>query len=162
MYQLYQNAIAIVRHFGKPDLFIIFTCNSKWPEITRELWPNQIAADRPDLTARVFNIKLREMMKDLCEKHWLGKVIAYIYVIEFQKRGLPHAHILLILDPESKIHSIEEYDSFVSAEIPDHELNPLAYETVTTMMIHDPYGLLNTSSPCMKDGKCKKHYPKDF
>ena len=162
MYQLYQNAIAIVRHFGKPDLFIIFTCNSKWPEITRELWPNQIAADRPDLTARVFNIKLREMMKDLCEKHWLEKVIAYIYVIEFQKRGLPHAYILLILDPESKIHSIEEYDSFVSAEIPDHELNPLAYETVTTMMIHDPYGLLNTSSPCMKDGKCKKHYPKDF
>jgi len=58
MYQLYQDAIAIVRHFGKPDLFIIFTCNSKWPEITRELWPNQIAADRLDLTARVFNIKL--------------------------------------------------------------------------------------------------------
>ncbi len=101
-------------------------------------------------------------MKDFCKKHWLGKVIAYIYVIEFQKRGLPYAHILLILDPESKIHSIEEYDSFVSAEIPDRELNPLAYETVITMMMHGPCGLLNISSPCMKDGKCKKHYPKDF
>ncbi|CAG8661536.1 18179_t:CDS:2 [Rhizophagus irregularis] len=162
MYQLYQDAIAIVHHFGKPDLFITFTCNPKWPEITRELLPNQTAADRPDLTARVFNMKLREMMKDLCERHWLGEVAAYIYVIEFQKRGLPHAHILLILSTESKIRSIEEYDLFVSAEIPDYELNPSAYETVTTMMMHGPCGILNTSSPCMKDGKCKKHYPKDF
>jgi len=107
-------------------------------------------------------MKLREMMKDLCERHWLGEVVAYIYVIEFQKRGLPHAHILLILANKNKIRSIEEYDSFVSAEIPDHELNPLAYETVTTMMMHGPCGVLNALLPCMKDGKCKKHYPKSF
>ena len=162
MYQLYQDAIAIVHHFGKPDLFITFTCNPKWPEITRELLPYQIAADKPDLTARVFHIKLREMMKDLCEKHWLGKVIAYVYIIEFQKRGLPHAHILLILDSNSKICSVEEYDTFVSAEIPNYKLNPLAYESVTTMMMHGPCGVLNPSSPCIKNGKCKKHYPKSF
>ena len=50
MYQLYQNAMAIVSHFGKPDLFVTFTCNPKWLEVTRELLPNQNAADRPDLT----------------------------------------------------------------------------------------------------------------
>jgi hypothetical protein len=77
--------MAIVRHFGKPDLFITFTCNPKWPEITRELLPYQIAADRPDLTTRIFHMKLQEMMKDLCERNLFGKVIAYIYVIEFQK-----------------------------------------------------------------------------
>ena len=162
MYQLYQDAMAIVRHFGKPDLFITFTCNPKWPEITRELLSYQIAADRPDLTTRVFHVKLQELMTDLCEKDWLGKVIAYIYVIEFQKRGLPHAHILLILAPESKIYSVEKYDSIVSAEIPNRELNPLAYETVTSIMMHGPCGVLNPLSPCMKDGKCQKHYPKNF
>ena len=99
MYQLYQDAMAIVRYFGKPDLFITFTCNPKWPEITKELLPYQIAADRPDLTSRVFHIKLQELLKDLCTKQCLGKVIAYVYVVEFQKRGLPHAHILLILAP---------------------------------------------------------------
>lgn len=55
-----------------------------------------------------FYIKLQEMMKASCEKHWFGKVIAYIYVIEFQKRGLPHAYILLILNSESKIHSVKK------------------------------------------------------
>ena len=162
MYQLYQDAMAIVRHFGKPDIFITFTCNPKWPEITRELLPYQVASDRPDLTTRVFHIKLQEMMKDLCKKHYLGRVIAHVYVIEFQKRGLPHAHILLILAPEDKIHSIEEIDSIISAEIPDRNLYPLAYETITTTMIHGPCGVLNPTSPCMKDGKCQKHYPKDF
>ena len=39
MYQLYQDAIAFVCHFGKPDLFITFTHNPKWPEVTREFLP---------------------------------------------------------------------------------------------------------------------------
>ena len=37
MHKLQQNAMAIAREYGKPDLFITFTCNPKWPEIKREL-----------------------------------------------------------------------------------------------------------------------------
>src|SRR5581483_1690870 len=85
MYQLYQDSMAIVSHFGKPDLFVTFTCNPKWQEVTRELLPHQSAVDRPDLTARVFHMKLQELLKDLCERHCLGKVVAYVYTIEFQK-----------------------------------------------------------------------------
>ncbi|GET67424.1 uncharacterized protein LOC104885245 [Rhizophagus irregularis DAOM 181602=DAOM 197198] len=162
MYQLYQDAMAIVSHFGKPDLFVTFTCNPKWQEVTRELLPHQTAVDRPDLTVRVFHMKLRELLKDLCEKHCLGKVAAFVYVIEFQKRGLPHAHILLILSQDSKLHSAEDYDAIVSAEIPDPNVHPLAYETVISSMMHGPCGVLNPSAPCMKDGFCQKHYPKSF
>ncbi|CAB5176430.1 unnamed protein product [Rhizophagus irregularis] len=162
MYQLYQDAMSIVSRFGKPDLFVTFTCNPRWPEITRELLPHQSAVDRPDLTARVFHMKLQELLKDLLHNHCLGKVIAYIYVIEFQKRGLPHAHFLLILAPESKLRSTEDYNSIVSAEIPNPVTYPLAYETVSTMMIHGPCGVLNPTAPCMKDGVCQKHYPKNF
>ena len=32
-----------------------------------------------------------------------GRVIGKIHVIEYQKRGLPHAHILLILHPRIKL-----------------------------------------------------------
>ncbi|OAD65531.1 hypothetical protein PHYBLDRAFT_64601, partial [Phycomyces blakesleeanus NRRL 1555(-)] len=43
MAQLYQDSMSIVRRFGKPDLFITFTCNSKWPEITNSLLAGQKA-----------------------------------------------------------------------------------------------------------------------
>ena len=41
MNQLYQDAMAIVRRYGKPDLFITFTCNPRWPEITNSLFQGQ-------------------------------------------------------------------------------------------------------------------------
>ena len=88
--------------------------------------------------------------------------MAYLYVVEFQKCGLPHAHILLILAPEDKIHSVEKYDSVISAEIPDPIVHPLAYETVVACMMHGPCGTLNPSAPCMKNGTCQKNYPKNF
>ena len=37
MIQNYQDAMAICRQYGNPDLFITFTCNLKWPEIIRAL-----------------------------------------------------------------------------------------------------------------------------
>ena len=35
MHQLYQDAMGLIRKFGKPDLFITFTCNPHWPEICK-------------------------------------------------------------------------------------------------------------------------------
>ena len=78
-------------------------------------------------------------------------------VIEFQKRGLPHAHILIIMEVDSKPRCSEDYDRIVSAEIPDKLKHPQAWKTVTTSMIHGPCGKYNPNSPCMVDGKSKKY-----
>ena len=48
--------MGIVRKYGKPDLFITFTCNPQWEEITSALLLNQKASDRPDLIVRVFRL----------------------------------------------------------------------------------------------------------
>jgi len=58
MAQLYQDSMAIVRQYGKPDLFITMTCNPKWEKIINALKPGEIANDRPDLVTRVFFGKL--------------------------------------------------------------------------------------------------------
>jgi hypothetical protein len=161
MGQLYQDAMARVRKFGKPDLFVMFTCNPKWKDITYALLPRQIAKDRPELVTCVFNLKLDALLKDI-KDGVLGNVIAKIWVIEFQKRGLPHPHILLILDEASKLRTAEDYDSMVSAEIPNPIHHPKAYETVTLCMVHGPCGLDFLNTQCMEQGKCKKRYPHSF
>ncbi|CAB4418636.1 unnamed protein product [Rhizophagus irregularis] len=54
-----------------------------------------------------------------------------------------------------KIHSIEKYDSIVSAEIPDSTIYSLAYETVAASMMYGPCGILNPSAPCMMRNRMK-------
>ena len=159
MQQLYQDAMSVIRLHGKPDLFITFTCNPMWPEIINELKGIEISNDRPDLIARVFNIKLKTLMDDLTKNHFLGETVGHIYVVEFQKRGLPHAHILICLYKDDKIKSIEDVNRIVSAEIPDQNQHPLAYETVTKCLMHGPCGREFPKAPCIKDGYCSKKFP---
>ena len=162
MRELYQDAMAVVRQFGKPHLFITFTCNPAWPEVRGAMLANQHASMRPDVTARVFRIKLDALMKDIYEAGVFGRTVARLYVIEFQKRGLPHAHILCIIADEDAPKTTEDYDSIVSAVIPDQDREPALWHTVTTSMMHGPCGAINPKSPCMDGGVCTKGYPKRF
>ncbi|XP_045792116.1 uncharacterized protein LOC123886886 [Trifolium pratense] len=163
MDQLYFDGMAISASVGFPDLFITFTCNPNWPEITRLLSKQNLKAhERPDIITRVFKIKLTELLKDLTKKHVLGKVMAFLYTIEFQKRGLPHAHILLFLHPESKYPSPDDINKIISAEIPDPTSQKELYMLVKTHMIHGPCGRTHTESPCMREGRCSKYFPKKY
>ena len=48
MYERTQDAMTYVRQFRRPDLFITFTCNAKWPEIAVLLSQGQKQHDRHD------------------------------------------------------------------------------------------------------------------
>ena len=102
MHERYIDAMAMVLRVCKPDFFITFTCNSQWPEIQQNLYPGQKVEDRPDLVSRVFKLYLNDFIKTIVKHQLFGKVKGYVYSIEFQKRSLPHAHCLFILDEESK------------------------------------------------------------
>ncbi len=58
LHQLYQDAMGIVRRFGKPDYFITMTTNPNWREVTDNLQTGQAPNDRPDLMARSFHLRL--------------------------------------------------------------------------------------------------------
>jgi len=162
MVQNYQDAMAICRWAGCPDAFVTFTCNPQWLEIKRALPLGHQPQDRPDLVTRVFKIKLKELINDIHKKHILGRTIARIYVVEFQKCGLPHAHILIFFTEDCKPHTVVDIDHMISAELPKLEINKLAHKTVARCMMHGPCSAAFPNAPCMEEGKCKKKYPRKF
>jgi hypothetical protein len=152
MQEYIQDAMIYVRHYGRPDLFITFTCNPNWEEIQTSLLPGQQPIHRHDIT----DDKLKSLT-DLIVKHSVFRnTRCWLYSIEWQKRGLNRAHNFIWL--EDKIRS-EEIDQIISAEIPDTLTDPELFDIVTSHMIHGPCGAFNMTSPCMEDGKCKKCFP---
>ncbi|KAK9050845.1 hypothetical protein SSX86_030188 [Deinandra increscens subsp. villosa] len=165
MIQQYQDAMAICRWAGTPDLFITMTCNPHWPEIERYVQhhtPGVPSSHRPEIIARAFKMKLEELMKDIKKKNYFGRPRVVIYTIEFQKRGLPHVHALVFLHPTDKISTPQDIDRFISAKLPSESDDPIGYAAVRAHMIHGPCGLANPKSPCMSNGVCQKRYPRDY
>jgi len=105
----------------------------------------------------MFKIKLKELINDIHNNHILGCTIVGIYVVEFQKRGLPHAHILIFFTKDYKPHTVEDVDRMISVELPNSEMNKLAHKTVARCMMHGPCGAAFPNAPCMEEGKCKKN-----
>jgi hypothetical protein len=87
------DALAICRDFGNPSLFITFTTNPNWPEIKSQLRFGQTASDVPDVACRVFKQKMEQAITWM-KKHF-GRMIYLVKVVEFQKHGLLHCHMVI-------------------------------------------------------------------
>ena len=173
----YKNAMALVRQFGKPTFFITETMDVNCPEVREHLMPGQTPYDRPDILCRLFQLRRKRLICMIVKEGCFGKVKAYLAVIEFQKRGAPHIHLLVwIEDFEPTPQNI---DNVISAEIPyspviNGDPRPFTkemadqqefHERVMDMMVHGPcgpaYGRVDLDC-CKKslDGSCKRNFPK--
>ncbi|XP_063906157.1 uncharacterized protein LOC135124864 [Zophobas morio] len=157
--RMMEQLVTLDKRYGRPDLFITFTCNPSWCEIKYLLLPGQQPSDQHDLTARVFKQKLIRFMDLITKNHIYGETRCWMYSIEWQKSGLPHAHILIWLVEKIVPTQI---DDIITAELPNAEEDPELFEIVKKNMIHGPCGGHNPHSPCMKDGKCTKKYPRQL
>ncbi|XP_044582994.1 uncharacterized protein LOC123264012 [Cotesia glomerata] len=89
------------------------------------------------------------MIKLLTVGRIFGDTRCHMYTIEWQKRGLPHVHILLWLEEKMRPESI---DQIICAELPDPDINPDLYQIIKTTMVHGPCGSFNLKSPCVING----------
>lgn len=110
------------------------TANENWDEVKSGLLSNQKAKDRPDLVNRVFWMKLKSMINDIDQGEIFGEVISLLWVVEFQKLGKPHAHLLVTLGKNSKLKTGADIDQCISAERPIN--NPELLSLVEKFMIH--------------------------
>jgi len=86
-----KDAIALQMAHGHPTYFITTTMDPNAAEVALLLEPGQTPNDRPEVLARVFKMRLAQLESDLLDTGILGKAVTYIRVVEYQKRGLPHA-----------------------------------------------------------------------
>ncbi len=102
-------------------------------------------------------------MESVIKDKIFGEVVAHVRVIEFQKRGLPHAHCIFILHQASKnaLRNRARVDTVISAELPPENDDDLP-ELVLQHMVHNPCGSHNPAAVCMGDRGCKKNFPKPF
>jgi hypothetical protein len=115
-------------------------------EITQELLPGQTAADQPDLCTRVSHMKKNVIIEEIYKKGIFGKAVAYVYMIEFQKHSLPHAHILVFLKDGEKVLTPTNIDTAIWVYWPDPDTEPILFETVKWCIVH------HCSDQCLKDG----------
>ena len=99
MYQrAYADAMALIREFGAPHLFITFTMDHDNPDLKEMLYKKQYSSSRPEIVAQVFNDRLYEFQVDLglinptrrdketlARHSVLGPVKAWFYSLEYQK-----------------------------------------------------------------------------
>ncbi|XP_078443027.1 uncharacterized protein LOC144712627 [Wolffia australiana] len=125
------------------------------------LLPGKKSQDRFNLCCRIFRLKLKELLHLIIDKEIFAKVNGRVYVVKFQKRGLPQAHMLWVLDAPYKPKTPKDIDKIVCAELPDPNDMEL-FDCVASHMIHGPCGSTNPRCPCMKEGKCSNKFPKEF
>ena len=174
-HEKYMDAMAICQRFGRPHLYVTMTCNPEWKEITTQLKKHQHHEDRPDIVSRVFQLKLKELIRDF-RRGAFGKLTAHVYSVEFQKSGNPHAHLLLWFQDKDAWLNPDTIDEFISAEIPDKEIavkdkdgkillvkNPI-FDRVTKSMLHGPCGSpeYGERSCCNDTGVCRFDFPKRY
>ena len=126
MHRSYLNAMAILLEFEKPSFFITFTCNRKWQDITENIPKFLKAPDRLDVVCRIFNLKIKAFIDCIKNEQVFIPVISYAYSVEFQKRGLPHLHLL---------QTCEKNVLNVCAEILDETEKEL-YDTIKNYNMH--------------------------
>lgn len=93
---------------------------------------------------------------------WEG-IKGFIKVIEFQKRCLPHIHVLAILERRSSMAE-GEIDKYAIVEILDKEVNTTDWKNVVTFMLHKPCVDLDPDAPCCQNryGECESGFPENY
>ena len=113
--------------------FLTYPLPPRWPEFTALQTPEYNPADDPVMVSRVFHAKLSKILDYIRKYPRFQGIIYEMYVIEFQKRGLPHAHIVIKTNWEPL--TPEEVDSVLCAQIP-REPGRLR-DLVVQFMVHD-------------------------
>ena len=110
-----KNGFYLSMILGAPTFFITMTENPHWHEISalnteKDIMMNSV------LLARIFYQKKNSLISYIKKSKIFGEVKGYLWRDEYQKRGLPHCHILLWTDFDTS--DTLELDKKVTCRLP--------------------------------------------
>ena len=148
----FADGLTTAAKLGSVDCFTTFTTNPKWTEIVEAMGENESHEDNPVIVNRVFKAKLAAFLEDLRQGTFFeGRKLVYIiHVVEFQWRGLPHAHIVYKL----------EGNKFTPLEIDRLWTTSYANLTPEEKMLSQGFMTHKCNQSCSSNGKCESFYPK--
>ena len=77
--------MAVALNIGNADLFITVTGSENIHEV-RRLAEHRKITNMKELTNRLFQIKLKSILRDIIQGQIFGRVVGRVWVIEYQKR----------------------------------------------------------------------------
>jgi hypothetical protein len=117
------DAMTIVSELGESTAFVTATFNPKWPELKEKLIEGQQIYDRPDIACIVFKARLSALIHNIKHGKYFGgrKTVYFLYVIEYQFRGLPHAHLVFRLHnaPTTDAEKLSFIQTYFKAQYPE-------------------------------------------
>jgi Helitron helicase-like domain at N-terminus len=97
-----------------------------------------------------------------------GPVKGFVYSVEYQKRGMPHIHMLITLDEEKLRLTPEFVNNIISAEnVPEPDPNDHSEAAKQARDLRKLVGDFQhhdcSDRYCLRDdGKCEKRFPRDY
>lgn len=153
----FANAMTTAAKLGGPHLFSTFTTSPLWVELHQQNADMQYSEDNMVLVIRVFKEKLTLFLEDLRRGTFFeGHKLAYIiYVIEFQWRGHPHAHIVYRL--QGNTLTPDKIDRLITTSYQQCKTDD-EQKLLQTFMTHHC-----KKDVCLKDDKpCTEFFPKEL
>ena len=77
----------------------------------------QAATYQPDLIARVFHLKQKDLLARIQHTHVFGCFLGCVWTIEYQKCGIPYMHLLLFLYLEDRSLILKRIDQTICAKL---------------------------------------------
>jgi hypothetical protein len=107
---------------------------------------------------------MEAFLYNLRHHHIFGRYMGHCYQMDYQKRGLPHPHLLLILHEIDHFLDPASIDKIICTEFLSRTADPELHNIITSVMVQGPCGDENQNCPCMikqvgENVKCSKGFP---
>jgi hypothetical protein len=155
------KCFALSMQLRPPPFFLTSTMTPYWPDYQRLKRGSATFADSAIATI-IFKMRISALMKFIQHHQILGKISVFVWRIESQKRGLPHAYVLFWSDfDRQNIAAVEKVINVrylkVSPFLDDEQMFSDFRKLINIYQIHKP------SKKCsLPDQTCRFGYPQEL